>query len=60
MSSISISCLPPKPPPMRGLMTRIALTGEAERRRHDAAAVEGNLGRGADHEAPVGVEPGDA
>ena len=27
MSSITISCLPPKPPPMRGLMTRMRRTG---------------------------------
>ena len=59
MSSIAISCLAPKPPPIRGLTTRIRRTGKPDNGGEHAPHVERNLGRGADDETLVLVEPGD-
>ena len=59
MSSITISCFAPKPPPRRGFMTRMRLTGRPEKRRHHPAHVERDLGGGAQHQPLVLVEPPD-
>ena len=57
MSSVSISCLPPKPPPTRAASTRTRLCVEAEEPAERVAGEERHLGAAADDEAAVVVEP---
>ena len=52
-SSISISCLPPKPPPMRGLITRIRFTGSPSSGATMRRTWNGHLRRGAEHQPLV-------
>ena len=59
MSSISISCLPPKPPPIRGFITRMRFTGRPSSGATMRADVERDLCRGPEHEALILVEPAD-
>ncbi len=58
MSSISISCLTPNPPPIRGLMTRMLPDGHLEQRGQHPANVERDLGRGPNHQSFVAIQPG--